>query len=210
MARAGGARALRRQREPRAAQPADGDPHEADVTLADPRASNEELRAMGRRCSSPPTRWTGCSTADGAGAQRAPAAERSIVAAAVGAAARTVCSDDVRVRLDLGPPRCAASAACSSDSRPIDRERRPLQCPGGYVAVSTRTTAAPPLDVVNSGPHVDRGRRLTEPSSAAAAPATAAARAGARIVRSVAEAHGGQLTPSPGARRLAVRVTLPA
>jgi signal transduction histidine kinase len=191
---------------------------EADVTLADPHASVGELRAMGEEVIVAADQMDGL--LDGLmvlALSERPQREPLDLASAVGAAARTVRSEDVRVRLDLG------SAAVRGERRMLERLAANLiengvryNAPGGYVAVSTRVHegGGAVLDVVNSGPHVDPAvaERLTEPfERGGRAHDGGGAGLGLSIVRSVAEAHGGRMTLTP--RReggLAVRVTLPA
>jgi len=191
---------------------------EADVTLADPDASTRELRRMGEEVVIAADQMDGL--LDGLmvlALSERPKREPLDLASAVGAAARTVFSDDVRVRLDLGP------ASVRGERRMLERLAANLiengvryNAPGGYVAVSTRAheNGGAVLDVVNSGPHVDPqvAERLTEPfERGGRAHDGGGAGLGLSIVRSVAEAHGGRLTLTPRSEGgLAVRVTLPA
>ena len=191
---------------------------EADVTLADPDAGVGELRAMGEQVIGAAEEMDGL--LDGlmvlALSERSPAREPLDLAAAVGAAARGVRSDHVRVRLELGP------APVRGERRMLERLAANLidngvryNAPGGYVAVRTRVESdGAVLDVVNSGPAVDPvvASRLTEPfERGGRARDGGGSGLGLSIVRSVAESHGGRMTLTP--RReggLAVRVVIPA
>jgi signal transduction histidine kinase len=191
---------------------------EADVTLADPHASTRELRRMGEEVVIAADQMDGL--LDGLmvlALSERPKREPLDLATAVVAAARTVRSEDVRVRLDLG------AAQVRGERRMLERLAANLiengvryNAPGGYVAVSTRAyeSGGAVLDVVNSGPHVDPevAARLTEPfERGGRALDGGGAGLGLSIVRSVAEAHGGRLTLTPRTEGgLAVRVTLPA
>lgn len=192
---------------------------EADVTLSDPDATVDELRAMGQ---------TVVGAADEMDAlleglmvlarsgRELPNREYVDLAAAVGAAARRVRGGAVRVRLDLAP------AAVSGERRLLERLAGNLiengvryNAPGGFVAVSTSRAedGGAVLDVVNSGPVIDpaMAARLVEPFERGGRTGRGGAGLGLSIVRSVAEAHGGRLRLTPREEGgLAVRVTLPA
>ena len=94
---------------------------EAEVTLADPSASREELRAMGEAvveaCRRTEALLEGLMAL--ARSQRAPGAREPLdlapgARAAVAAVAEEARAADVRVRLDAGPPRPRATGGCSS------------------------------------------------------------------------------------------------
>jgi signal transduction histidine kinase len=191
---------------------------EADVTLSDPDASGEELRAMGRTVMGAADEMDalleGLMVLARSG-RELPSKEYVDLAAAAGAAARRVRSSDVRVRLELSP------AAVNGERRLLERLAGNLiengvryNAPGGFVSVRTHAeSGSVVLDVVNSGPVVDPAiaQRLVEPFERGGRTSTRGAGLGLSIVRSVAEAHGGRLALSPRSEGgLAVRVTLPA
>jgi len=189
---------------------------EADVTLADPRATTGELRAMGEEVLVAADQMDGL--LDGLmvlALSERPRREPLDLASAVGAAARTVFSEDVRVRLDLGP------AAVHGERRMLERLAANLiengvryNAPGGHVAVRTcAEEGRAVLRVINSGPVVARGtaERLLEPfERGGRARDGRGAGLGLSIVRAVAEAHGGRVALAPRPQGgLAVDVVLP-
>ncbi len=191
---------------------------EADVTLTDPDASVEELRAMGRQVLGAADEMD--ALLDGLmvlarSDHGLPGREPLDLATVAGAAARRVRSSGVRVRLDLEP------AGVHGERRLLERLAANLiengvryNAPGGYVAVTTRAdSGGAVLDVVNSGPVVDPvvASRLTEPFERGDRTGTRGSGLGLSIVRAVAEAHGGRLALRPRAEGgLAVRVILPS
>ena len=195
---------------------------EAEVALADPDASREELRAMGEAVIEASTRTE--SLLEGlmalARSQRgllrreeldlAPAA-RSAVAMAV-EEARAL---DVRLRVDAEP------AETTGDRRLIERLVANLvenavrhNRAGGTVDVSTESVnGAAVVRVENTGAALTPGavQRLTEPFERGQRTGDApGAGLGLSIVSAVAEAHGGKLALSPrDGGGLAAEVRLP-
>jgi signal transduction histidine kinase len=191
---------------------------EADVALADPDATVEELRAMGHEVLGAADEME--ALLDGLmvlarSGRELPNREFVDLAAAARVAAQRVRAGGVRVRLVLSP------AGVSGERRLLERLAGNLiengvryNAPGGFVAVRTSAVdGGAVLDVVNSGPVIDPAlaARLVEPFARGGRTGRGGAGLGLSIVRSVAEAHGGRLALAPRAEGgLAVRVTLPA
>jgi signal transduction histidine kinase len=193
---------------------------EADVTLSDPGASVQELRAMGRSVLGAADEMDalleGLMVLARSG-HAVPHRELVDLAVATGAAAgRVRCGKDVTVRLDLEP------VGVSGDGRLLERLAGNLiengvryNTAGGFVSVRTGVDpdGGAVLEVVNSGPRIDPAvaARLVEPFERGGRTGRGGAGLGLSIVRSVAEAHGGRLLLAPRSEGgLRVRVRLPA
>jgi signal transduction histidine kinase len=190
---------------------------EADVTLADPDADVEELRAMAHviidAADDMDALLDGLMVLARSG-HGLSAVEPVDLALAAREAAAQVRAGGVRVRLDLEP------ASVQGERRLLERLAANLiengvryNAPGGFVRVSTRVDAGGAvLDVENSGPVVSAevASRLTEPFERGGRVGRSGSGLGLSIVRTVAEAHGGRLSLAPRVEGgLAVRVVLP-
>jgi signal transduction histidine kinase len=194
---------------------------EADVALANPDADEAELRAMAR-----PSAWDG---ADGAPA-RGPAPARALPARPVAPrAARPARGLRARGGHVRGRPRRpGSSCGCDASARQAMGDAELLgrlvenllengvrhNRPGaGWRPARLGPRGEAMLEVSNSGPRIapDAVRRLTEPFERLGRRADGrGAGLGLSIVRSVADAHGGDLAiTAREAGGLAVRITLP-
>ena len=178
---------------------------QAEVTLADPDASPAELRAMGeavveacRRTEALLEGLMALARSQRALVSREPTDLAPGARAAVAAVADEARAADVRVRLEAG------AAPTLGDRRLLDRLVANLvenavrhNRPGGTVDVTTATrNGHAAVRVVNTGRRLpdDSVARLTEPFERLGRPADApGAGLGLSIVRSVAEAHRGQV-----------------
>ncbi len=178
---------------------------QAEVTLADPDASPAELRAMGeavveacRRTEALLEGLMALARSQRALVAREPTDLAPGARAAVAAVADEARAVDVRVRLDAG------AAPTVGDRRLLDRLVANLvenavrhNRPGGTVDVTTATrNGHAAVRVVNTGRALpdEAVARLTEPFERLGRPADArGAGLGLSIVRSVAEAHRGEV-----------------
>ena len=178
---------------------------QAEVTLADPDASPAELRAMGeavveacRRTEALLEGLMALARSQRALVTREPTDLAPGARAAVAAVAEEARAADVRVRLDAG------AAPTLGDRRLLDRLVANLvenavrhNRPGGTVDVTTSTANGhAAVRVVNTGRELpdESVARLTEPFERLGRPADArGAGLGLSIVRSVAEAHRGEV-----------------
>jgi signal transduction histidine kinase len=197
---------------------------QAEVTLADPEASQEELRDMGeavveacRRTEALLEGLMALARSQRALVTREPADLAPGARAAVAAVAEEARAADVRVRLDARP------APTLGDRRLLDRLVVNLvenavrhNRPGGTVDVATVTDGdRAAVRVVNTGRPLagDSVARLTEPFERLGRPADArGAGLGLSIVRSVAEAHRGEVRLAArdgGGLEAEVRLPLP-
>jgi signal transduction histidine kinase len=191
---------------------------EADVALADPRASVAELREMGAGVLEAADRMD--ALLDGLmelarGQHRVALRDRVDLAAAARAASSDLRTGRVAVRWDLSPARVRG------DDRLLERLAGNLiengvryNRPGGHVAVRTsEEDGRALLRVSNTGPALDPAHveRLLEPfERGGRARDGDGAGLGLSIVRAIAEAHGGRVAlrarPAGG---LDVEVALP-
>lgn len=178
---------------------------QAEVTLADPGATPAELRAMGeavveacRRTEALLEGLMALARSQRALVSREPTDLAPGARAAVAAVAEEARAADVRVRLEAG------AAPTLGDRRLLDRLVANLvenavrhNRPGGTVDVTTATrNGHAAVRVVNTGRRLpdDSVARLTEPFERLGRPADApGAGLGLSIVRSVAEAHRGEV-----------------
>lgn len=195
---------------------------EAEVTLADPEASREELRAMGEAVVEASERTDALLEGLMALARSRQALlrrEEVDLAPGARAAAAAVAEEaraaDVRVRVQAGPAvtvgdrRLLERLAANLVENAVRHNRR-----GGTVQVETaRRNGDATLTVVNTGPPIpaDQAERLTLPFERLGGADGRGAGLGLSIVKAVAEAHEGRLTLAPRPEGgLSAEVALPA